>query len=52
MIKDPDSDNLMLEFPNEDLKAANLIVGDSLEWSIEGAQVILQKIKKEFPGNE
>ena len=47
VVKDPDSDDLMLEFPEEVLKAANLKVGDTLEWSIEGEQVILQKIEKE-----
>jgi hypothetical protein len=49
VVKDPDSDGLMLEFPEEVLKAANLKVGDTLEWSIEGEQVILKKIDKELP---
>lgn len=49
VVKDPDSDDLMLEFTEDVLKAANLKVGDTLEWSIEGAQVILQKIGKELP---
>lgn len=52
VVKDPDSDDLMLEFPEEVLKASNLKVGDTLEWSIEGAQVILQKIDKQLPTNE
>lgn len=52
VVKDPDSDDLMLEFPEEVLKAANLQVGDTLEWSIEGAQVILQKIDKQLPTSE
>ena len=47
VVKDPDSDDLMLEFPEEVLKGANLQVGDALEWRIEGAHVILQKIDKE-----
>lgn len=52
VVKDPDSDDLMLEFPEEVLKAANLKVGDTLVWSIEGAQVILQKIDKQLPTSE
>ena len=52
VVKDLDSDDLMLEFPEEVLKAANLQVGDTLEWSIEGAHVILQKIDKQLPTSE
>ena len=52
VVKDPNSDDLMLEFPVNLLKAANLKVGDTLEWSIEGAQVILQRIEKQMSTGE
>jgi hypothetical protein len=49
VAKDPDSDDLMLEFPEEVLLALNLKVGDVFDWKVDGTKVILQKINKESP---
>lgn len=49
VVNDPDSDDLMLEFPDELLKAANLKTGDVVNWKVDGAHVILETVDKDFP---
>jgi hypothetical protein len=49
VVKDPDSDDLMLEFPDEVLKALNLKVGDVFTWKIVGTRALLEKVDQELP---
>jgi len=49
VVKDPDSDDLMLEFPDEVLKALNFKVGDVFTWKIDGTGAILEKVNQDLP---
>jgi hypothetical protein len=49
VVKDPDSDDLMLEFPDDVLKALNLKVGDVFTWKIDGTGAILEKVDQDLP---
>jgi hypothetical protein len=48
VVKDPDSDDLMLEFPDEVLKALNFKVGDVFTWKIDGTGAILEKVNQDL----
>ena len=49
VVKDPDSDDLMLEFPDEVLKALNFKVGDVFTWKIVGTGALLEKVDQDLP---
>lgn len=49
IIKDPDSDDLMIEFPSDFLESIGWKVGDTFKWEInkEGYGAILTKVNKD-----
>lgn len=49
VVKDLDSDDLMLEFPDEVLKALNFKVGDVFTWKIVGTGALLEKVDQDLP---
>lgn len=48
VVKDPDSDDLMLEFPDEVLNALNFKVGDVFTWKIDGTGALLEKVDQDL----
>ncbi len=45
IVKDPDSEDLMIEFSPEFLQYAGLKVGDQVHWELRESHAILTKLK-------
>lgn len=44
VIKDPDSEDLMVELPDDLIKAMNWEIGDELNWESKEGYVLLKKV--------